>query len=82
MNFSVKEIQYLNRDYCTLFSKPLVYLHYVDHASKYPNAAYQHVLRSEPFSDETTNESIVNEFCEYEKSIINVSQELLLYFDT
>ena len=76
--FNVKEIQYLNRDYCQLFSKPLVYLHYIDHSSKYPNAAYQHVLKKEPFDDETTNESIVDEFCQYEESVINVSQKCRL----
>ena len=76
--FNVREIQYLNRDYCTLFSKPLVYLHYVDHANKYPNAAYQHVLKSEPFNDKTTDESITEEFKDFEKSTINVSSKCRL----
>lgn len=78
MSFNVREIQYLNRDYCTAFSKPLVYLHYVDHANKYPNAAYQHVLKKEPFSDKTTDDSIVDEFKNYEKSIVNVSSKCRL----
>ena len=77
-SFSVSEIQYLNRDYCQLFSKPLVYLHYMDHAAKYPNAAYQYVLKKEPFSDETTNESIIDEFCAYEQQTINVSSKCRL----
>ena len=78
MNFNVKEIQYLNRDYCQLFSKPLVYLHYVDHAGKYPNAAYQHVLKKEPFNDETTNESIITEFKDFVGGVVNVSQKCRL----
>ena len=77
-SFNVSEIQYLNRDYCQLFSKPLVYLHYMDHAAKYPNAAYQYVLKKEPFNDETTNESIIDEFCQYEQQMINVSQKCRL----
>jgi len=78
-SFKVSEIQYLNRDYCQLItSKPLVYLYYVIHAYKYPGAAYQHVLKSEPFSDNTTDESIVNDFIEYERSVINASQKARL----
>ena len=76
--FSVSEINYLNRDYCQLFSKPLVYLHYMDHASKYPNAAYQYVLKKEPFDDETTNESIIDEFTDYVRKTVNVSQRCRL----
>lgn len=78
-SFKTSEIQYISRDYCQLItSKPLVYLHYVDHAYKYPNAAYQHVLKSEPFGENTTEESIINEFKAYEKSIINASQKARL----
>lgn len=73
-SFNVSEIQYLNRDYCQLFSKPLVYLHYMDHADKYPNAAYQYVLKKEPFDDQTTNESIIDGFCDYIQSQVNVSK--------
>lgn len=76
--FNVKDIQFINRDYCQLFSKPLVYLHYISHASKYPKAAYQHVLKKEPFDNETTNESIINEFLQYEESVVNVSQKCKL----
>ena len=53
--FNVSEIQYISRDYSQLFSKPLVYLHYMTKSDKYPNAAYQYVLKKEPFDDETTN---------------------------
>lgn len=71
---SIKEIQYLNRDFCVLFSKPLVYLHYVTFMDKYPNANYQYVLKKEPFTAETTEETIITEFKTYVGSIINVSQ--------
>ena len=76
--FNAKDIQFINRDYCQLFSKPLVYLHCISHASKYPKATYQHVLKKEPFNDETTNESIINEFRQYEESVVNVSQKCKL----
>lgn len=76
--FNVKEIQYLNRDYCVQFSKPFVYLHYMDHASKYPSAAYQQVLKKEPFTDESTEESIVSEFKDYVNECVNVSSRCRL----
>lgn len=71
---SVREIQYLNRDFCTLFSKPLVYLHYVTHMNKYPNASYQYVLKMEPFNDKTTEELIISKFKEYVQSVLSVSR--------
>ena len=77
-NFKVSEIQYLNRDYCQLFSKPLVYLHYVNNSYKYPNASYQHVLKNEAFNEDTTNEEIINEFKDYSDRVINASQKAKL----
>ena len=73
--FNVSEIQYISRDYSQLFSKPLVYLHYMTKSDKYPNAAYQYVLKKEPFDDETTNELIIDEFCDYERQTVNVSRK-------
>ena len=75
---SVREIQYLNRDYCTLFSKPIVYLHYVKNMDKYPNASYQYVLKKEPFDENTTADGIIDNFKDYEKSVVNVSKKCKL----
>ena len=72
---SVRDIQYLNRDFCTLFSKPIVYLHYVSNMDKYPNASYQYVLKKEPFNEKSTNEKIIDEFKTYESSTINASKK-------
>lgn len=71
---TVREIQYLSRDFCTLFSKPLVYLHYVSNMDKYPNASYQYVLKKEPFTADSTEEGIITEFKDYVGSNINVSK--------
>ena len=71
---SAREIQYLNRDFCTLFSKPLVYLHYVTYMNKYPNASYQYVLKMEPFNDKTTEELIISKFKEHVQSVLSVSR--------
>ena len=78
MKMSVKDIQYLNKEYCTLFSKPVVYLHYVTNMDKYPNASYQYVLKKEPFTENDTVESIIQRFKEYVNSVINVSKRCKL----
>ena len=78
MNFNVSEISFISRDYAQMFSKPLVYLHYIKNANKYPNATYQYVLKREPFTEKDTNESIIEEFKNYEKSVINVSSKCKL----
>ena len=75
---SVKEIQYINKDYCILFPKPLVYLHYITNMDKYPNASYQYVLKKEPFTDEDNSESIIQKFKDYVKSVVNVSKKCKL----
>lgn len=75
---SVKEIQYINKDYCILFSKPVVYLHYMTHMDKYPQASYQYVLKREPFTEEDTVESIIQRFKDYVHSVVNVSKRCKL----
>lgn len=76
--FKSSEINFLSKDYCQQFSKPLVYLHYVANSEKFKGASKEYVLRQVPFTDKTTDESIINEFKEYEKSQINVSQKAKL----
>lgn len=71
---SVKEIQFLNRDFCTLFSKPFVYLHYLAKSDKYPEASYQYVLKREPFDKDSTEEGIIKEFKDNLNRTINASK--------
>ena len=70
---SVKEIQYINRDYCSNHSKPVIYLFYQPLIDKYPNTTYQFVVKQES-PEKLTEAQIINKFKDNIKSTINVSQ--------
>lgn len=70
---SIKEIQYINREYCVNHSKPIIYLFCQSLIDKYPNTSYQFIIKQES-PDILTEKQIINKFKEYINSIINVSQ--------
>lgn len=72
--FSVKEIQFLNRDLCAGFEKELVYIWYVAHSRLVPSAPYQTVLKKYPLTNQSKSE-ICNKLIESYTLDLNVSSK-------
>jgi uncharacterized protein YihD (DUF1040 family) len=70
--FSVKDIQFMNKDLCAGYPKELAYLWFVANARHYPNAPYQTIFRHYPLTNQSKDEIIRTLIDSYQQEL-NVS---------